>query len=291
MKTISELVMSRIKSLSRRNATLFLMSNAAVMLSGIFSIGVTTDPTYATTLPSYTAIPVTFTHTIEAGKAMPGDTVTVKTIQIVVLPGGQTIPKGATVVGHVVESRPFVFDHREYAIQQPSAISIHFDRLVEKNRTTPVGLSVRALADSIESYKASVPQYQDETDSVGVRVLIGGDHFSPLAKEVLSRDEDIVGYNRKQGVFARLISSESIDRYASLGCGATSTEQSLAIFSADACGLYGFDGVYLQNCGKNDGTFRLESRKHTVQLHAGSTALLQILRPSQELAETEAETH
>jgi hypothetical protein len=98
--------------------------------------------------------------------------------------------------------------------------------------------------------------------------LVGGGHYSPVGKRVTAGPEDdIVGYNKKQGVFARLLAGGS-------GCEATQTEQSVAIFSPDACGLYGFVSYRLSANG--DGIFRLESTHHTITLYAGSAALLQV---------------
>jgi hypothetical protein len=62
-----------------------------------------------------------------------------------------------------------------------------------------------------------------------------------------------------------------------LHCYASDTEQSVAIFSASACGLFGFDDIYLAvNGNESGGTFRLESRHDSVKIYAGSGALLQV---------------
>src|ERR1700679_919430 len=73
----------------------------------------------AITLPSETAIPVVFTHTVDAKKAKAGDVVTAKTMQVVLLPNGEQLPKGTLVTGHVVEARPFNFDKTPYAAKHP----------------------------------------------------------------------------------------------------------------------------------------------------------------------------
>jgi hypothetical protein len=100
-------------------------------------------------------------------------------------------------------------------------------------------------------------------------ILIGGTTFSPLDKMIQTEDGDAIGYNRNNGVFARLIASGS--------CSGTDTEQSIAIFSPDACGAYGFRGDYLADTGRDgSGTFTLELRGHSAKLDAGSTALLQV---------------
>jgi hypothetical protein len=217
----------------------------------------------ATTLPGETAIPVMFTHTLDSGKAKAGDVVTAKTMQVVLLPNGEQLPKGTLVTGHVVEARPFKFDETPYAVQQASYLSIQIDRVADN----PVATTVRALAGNQTADEALTPRRMDETDFPGTMVLVGGGHYSPLAKRVTyGPDDDIVGYNKKQGVFARLLPG-------GVGCEATRTEQSVAIFSPDACGLYGFVSVHLT---AKDGAFRLESTHRTVSLRAGSAALLQV---------------
>lgn len=232
----------------------------------------------AVTLPPSTAIPIVFVHTLEAGKAKPGDPVIAKTVQIVILPDGHTLTKGTTLQGHIEESRAFVFDATPYAAQKPSVISVHFDRILQGRESIPVNVTVRALANTIASREAASPAHLDETDSVGTNMQIGGDSFSPLEKEVRSGDGDIVGYNRKHGVFARLVSNDYTSRYSSFHCASTDSEQSVAIFSASACGLYGFDTVYMPENGSiTQGSFSLASRRHSVKLYAGSSALLQVI--------------
>ena len=234
-------------------------------------------PGVAATLPSSTTIPVYFVHTVKAGKAKTGDQVTAKTMQVVRLPDGQILPSGTLITGHVVDSRKFAFDPTDYAVQKPSVLSIHLDK-IQADLTVPARISVRALSNATESFEARTPHYLDETDSVGTRVLVGGDQFYPLGKQVLSPDGDIVGYNRKQGVFARLIANTYTGRYSTFHCDSTNTEQSVGIFSASACGIYGYDTVYLSGNGSSgDSTFTLEDRRQTVQLNGQSAALLEVV--------------
>lgn len=228
-----------------------------------------TVPAQSQVLPKSTAIPIRFEHSVDAKKAKVGDQVTAKTIQVIVLPEGKSIPKGDLVVGHVVALDAFNFDQTPYAHQRPSMLSIHFDKLETGETAIPVNLSVRAIASTIDSREAAYPHSTDDTDHVGMMTLIGGTTFSPLDKMIQSEDGDAIGYNRRNGVFARLISSGA--------CGGTDTEQSIAIFSPDACGAFGFGGDYLANSGMDgSGTFTLALRGHSVKLYAGSTALLQV---------------
>ena len=76
-------------------------------------------------------------------------------------------------------------------------------------------------------------------------VLIGGAHYSPVGKRVTEGPyDDIIGYKKKQGVFARLLPGGA-------GCNGTQIEQSVAIFSPDACGLFDF---YSDHLTARDGT-------------------------------------
>jgi hypothetical protein len=229
-----------------------------------------------TKVPTGTALPVRFVRSVDAKKARPGDRVTAKTLQVVMLAGGQRLPKGTLLVGHVVDAQPYHFNPESYARQKASSISIHFDQIVNGDLTLPVNLSVRALADTFESQWAPRPHYHDETDGAGTMILIGGDEFSPFDKTVRDDSGDVIAYNRKDGLFARLLPSDGPASKASQNCSSTSTEQSVAIFSPDACGLYGFEGVSMPHAGRSgSGTFTLTSRGRSIKLYAGSTALLQ----------------
>jgi hypothetical protein len=217
----------------------------------------------AITLPGETTIPVMFTHTVDSRKAHAGDVITAKTMQVVLLPDGEQLPKGTLVTGHVVEVRPFKFDETPYAAQQASYLSIQIDRVAD----SPVTTSVRALASAESVAEALKPQRMDETDSPGTMMLVGGGHYSPVGKRVTDGSyDDIVGYNKKQGVFARLLPGGG-------GCEGTQSEQSVAIFSPAACGLYGFVDYHLT---AKDGVIRLASTHFTVMIRSGSAALLQV---------------
>jgi hypothetical protein len=223
----------------------------------------------AITLPAQTTIPVIFTHTENAAKAKAGDVVTAKTMQVVLLPNGDQLPKGSMVIGHIIEARPFKFDDTAYAAQQASYLSIKIDQVVNKSGPSSAVTSVRALADPISVEEALTPHGIDETDYPGTVTLVGGAHYSPIDKHVTyGLDDDVVAYNKKQGVFAHLLP-------AGASCPGTQTEQSVGVFSPDACGLYGFGSVHLSE-DTASGTFRLASTHHTVVLYAGSAALLQV---------------
>jgi hypothetical protein len=226
-------------------------------------------PAQSQVLPRSTAIPIRFQRSVDTKKAKVGDQVTAKTMQVIVLPDGKSVPKGTLVLGHVVALDAFSFDQTPYAHQKPSVLSIHFDKLQTGDAAIPVNVSVRAIASTIDSQEASRPHYLDETDRVGTITLIGGTEFTPFDKMIPSEQGDAIGYKRRDGVFARLIASGH--------CSGTDTEQSVAIFSPGACGTYGFAGDYLTEDGQDgSGTFTLAVHGRSLKLYAGSTALLQV---------------
>ncbi len=227
-------------------------------------------------VPPGTAVPVRFVRSVDASTARPGDRVTAKTLQVVMLPGGERFPKGSLLVGHVVEAQSYHFNPEPYARQKASSISIHFDQIVSGDLTLPVNLSVRALANANQSLWAPRVRYQSGEGGAAFMTLIGGVEFSPFDKTIRDQEGDTIGYNRTQGVFARLMASDDPASKTNMNCNSTNTEQSVAIFSPYACGLYGFGRESMPHAGRSgSGTFTLVSRGHSLKLYAGSTALLQ----------------
>jgi hypothetical protein len=214
---------------------------------------------------------------VDAKKAKNGDFVTAKTLQVIKLPDGETIAKGTVIVGHVVAAEPLHVDRTPYAHQKPSFISIHFDKVQRSEGAIPVKLYLRAIAGTLDSLDAAAPHYLDETDRSGTVTLIGGTEFAPFDKVIHSVDGDAIGYNRKDGVFAKLTSAGYSAMGMSFHCESTDQEQSVAIFSPGACGVYGLGGAYLPESGQDgSGTFTLAARGRSIKVYAGSTALLQV---------------
>jgi hypothetical protein len=258
------------------------LTRAAAIL-GLACLGAQASIGHADALPPSTTIPVYFTHTIKAGKAKPGDPVTAISMQTVNLPGGQTIPKGTMLVGHVVASQSAAIDPRASNAQKPSVLSIRFDRIAGKDLNLPVNVSVRALANDIEANEASRPQYYDVKDGTGFIDLVGGDAIYLPRTNVVSNTGEIVGRKNSQGVLARLIENDYVSQESIWHCDRTDSEQSIGIFSPRACGVYGYGSVYMPSNG-SDGSdvFTLETHHGTVQLNRYSAALLQVNRPQEQ---------
>lgn len=254
-------------------------AKAGLLVVGLFTLvfsGTFAKAAAPSSIPPGTTLPIRFSHPVDAKKVHQGDLVIARTMQVVALPDGQQLPKGAVVKGHVVAVRPYG-GRAANAESKASLLTIHFDQIETLSETIPVNLFVRALANSLDSEDASTPHGIDETDHPGNMILIGGGEFSPLDKVIRDNGGDVIGYNRKDGVFAKLLPSMDMTPGSNYRCEGTSVEQSIAIFAPTACGLYGFgDDITMTEAGKSGGgSLTLRSNGSSVKLYAGTTALVQ----------------
>ena len=229
-------------------------------------------------LPPGTAIPVEFTHTLDAGKVKPGDPVQARTMQVVHLGQGQDLGKGSLVLGHVIMACPV----RRGEI--PSLLAFKFDRIIARQGVLTVRLYVRALASTIASSDASYPTPPSDMNLSETRTLIDGDEVTPSERKIYSSGDDgldVVGENLKDGIFERLRPALAMNEDSQVICDGTATEQSVAIYSGSACGLYGFDATYLAHTGRRaHGIVEIGSKYYTIKLYSLSTALLQVAQDS-----------
>jgi len=227
-------------------------------------------------LPVGTTLPIQFERSIDSNHAHTGDAIAARLSQPVRLATGQTLPAGSRVTGHVVEVRGFTFDKTPYAKQVASTLAIQFDLIEAKVETVPLHVYVRVMAAPLAVWDSHAPLASD-MDSLGTTTQIGGDRIVPSRNEVESQDGDIVGYRRRGGIYAHLISASG---NSSSGCDATDTEQAVGTFSASACGLYGYTGVTAPGTGQgnNDSTVTLVSQRHAAKIWAKSAALLEVSR-------------
>jgi len=252
-------------------STLLLSSTMVLAQSGSTATG-------TSWLQAPATLPIVFTNTVGADHSRAGDRVFARTEQVVHLANGGVIPSGTPIIGHVVAANPFVYNKTPYAQQMRSTLSIRFDSMQVAGATLPLTITVRALADPIASWDARMPNVNDDRSSPSA-TQIGGDQLNRSQTEVASRDGDVVAYNKRDGVYARLIANHS--------CDASSIEVSVGIYSASACGLYGFTNVSAQEMGypAEPSTLTLVSLRTSPKLWKHSTALLEVL-PSQQVVAT-----
>jgi hypothetical protein len=224
-----------------------------------------------------TTLPIVFTRTVSADHAHIGDAVSAKTTQVVRLASGTIVPSGASVVGHVIAASGFVYDKTPYAHQRQSVLSIQFDSVQVAGAVLPLGVMVRAMADPLTSWDARKPQASDMAP-LGTMTQIGGDQLTPSQSEVVNMDGDVVAYNKRGGVYAHLIANGR--------CDGGSVEVPVGIYSASACGLYGFTNVSAEEMGSTarPSTLTLISSRTSPKVWKSSTALLEVLPGQQNVA-------
>jgi hypothetical protein len=222
-----------------------------------------------------TTLPIQFEKALDPSHIHAGDAIAARTAQNVRLANGQILPAGAHVNGQVVFASAFVFDKTPYAKQKASTLAIRFDSIESKGEMLPLNVYVRAMADPLAVWDAQRPKSTD-LDTLGTTTQIGGDQVVPSQREVVSQDGDVIGYRRKGGVYAHLISAAG---NGSTDCDASDTEQSMGLFSASACGLYGYTDVTMLNGGKTGekSTLTLSSRRRSAKIWAKSEALLEVI--------------
>jgi hypothetical protein len=234
--------------------------------------------TAAADLDAPTTLPIIFTSTANAAHAHAGDPVTAKTTQVIHLANGVDIPSGSKILGHVVAANPFVYDRTPYAHQHPSTLSIQFDSVQLRGTALPLKVTVRAMADPITSEGARTPNMPHDADPQGTVTQVGGDELTPSQHEVVSRDGDVVAYNKRGGVYAHLIAND--------GCDGSNVEVSMGIYSASACGLYGYVRVSAAQMGSESApsTLSLVSTHVSPRIWKDSTALLEVLPAQKNVA-------
>jgi len=235
-------------------------------------VALTQAATGESTVPSSprTALPITFTKTVSADRARTDDVVLAKTTQAVRLVSGEWIPAGTEVVGHVAVATAFASDKTPYATQRESILEIQFDSLRVAGHDVPLKVTVRAMADPLTSWEARKPESSDSGSPATV-TQIGGDELVPSQSQAVDQNGDVVASNRRNGVYAHLI--------ARAGCDGSSNEVSVDIYSASACGLYGFAGVTARDADSatSPSSLSLVSTRTSPKIWRHSTALLEML--------------
>ena len=253
---------------------LFTKLSSLILLSAGLSFAQTSSSGQAFLAPQ-TTLPVRFTRAVSANRAKTGDVVQAKTMQALLLSNGRKIPRGAEVLGHIVRANSFAYDKMPYARQPQGELAIQFDTLVTRGEKIPLHVSLRAIADYFATDAAYRPRPSDE-DPLASTTQVGGDLVTPSEKEILSSEGDIVGYNKRGGKFAHLIANSGFN---GVHCDDSNTEQAMAIFSASACGAYGFTNMVLTSTGRGSAepAFSFISTRRSPEIPRYSSALLEVL--------------
>jgi hypothetical protein len=226
-------------------------------------------------VPVGTVFPVTLHGSLSSTKSKPGQVVKARLMQDIPLGEGSRIPAGSYVEGKVISVTPA-------SGGSGARISFTFDRLVTRRGAEPIITNLRALASIVEVNSAFIPQYNDRGSSSyvnttrqigGDAVYRGGGHVMD-GKTVVGEpvgDEGVVGWVRAN--------PEGNCRGAIEG---NNRPQALWLFSADACGVYGYNHVQIEHAGRTSpvGEITVSSDYGDINIRGGSGMMLRVNNPS-----------
>lgn len=221
-------------------------------------------------IPAGTILPARLNTSLDTRKAIVGRQFTARIMQDVPLPGGQKIPEGARVVGHIVQVVPA-------DAGRPGTLAVRIDSVRFARQAIAVTTSLRALASFSEVRDAETPQ-----SSLGFgtparwasRILVGGEAYYGDGGPV-TRGPDTVGQGLIDGVLASVSAPKGsrCERAPHIA-----TPQALWVFSSDACGAYGFENLEITHAGfrSPEGDIQLTAAKGNLDVGSGSGLLLQV---------------
>jgi len=224
---------------------------------GILYSGMVTAPA---SLPPGTVLPIMLSSTLNAKSDKPGQKIEGRLMQEVQLLSGTVIKKGSRVTGQVI------------SVQRPARIILQFNELRDDDQTIPLNVSLRALASSQSVFQAGLPVDASpwESSQGWVTKQVGGDYVF-RGRGYVASDEGKIGRWTGTGVWAKLSPGGDCPDSDINGL-----EQSLWVFSASACGAYGFDkDLTIASAGRTAplGQITLQSSKGLV-VRGGSGWLL-----------------
>jgi len=222
-------------------------------------------------IPVGTAIPVMIGKGFEANKSAVDKTLEGQVMQDVRTPSGIEVSSGAKVIGHIVNVNT---DSRASG----SSITLRFDAIEDHGRRIPIRVNLIALASMMDVADAETPLNSgSNTDPINLWVTrqIGGDIVYRGQFKVKSGTGEVGKWLQGGGVRIKLTPNPE------KGCPngpAYEFEQSVWIFSSDACGTYGYRNLKIAKSGSTApvGDIVLQSSK-TVKIRGGSGWLLTIV--------------
>jgi hypothetical protein len=229
------------------------------------------EKSHATNMLDGTILPVQLSSTISLDKAVAGQPISAHIAQDVPLENGVVVRRGAKVLGHIVSVTP----------GNPSRIVFTFDKVeYSKSNSVSVATSLRALASNLEIDSAGTPQTGPDRGTPSVwwnTVQVGGEGL--YGSGPLTRGEEVVGHWVWSGGAVGKVEANGKCRGEVAG---NAREQSLWLFSTDACGVYGYNDVAIEHAGRTspEGEITLTSTNPNLKIRAGSGILLRVHKSS-----------
>jgi hypothetical protein len=228
------------------------------------------NPAQELQIPAGTILPVRLGRGISSRNARPGQIITARIMQDVPLANREKIHEGTKVNGKIVSASANG--------TQGARIVFRFDVVESHHEEIPIVASLRAMASFMEVLFAETPE---TTPGFGdpyvwsVTHQIGGDVKYGVGGPVTDQFNNTVGKGTFDGVLVH------VRAQAGTNCrGALDQDQlqALWVFSSDACGVYGMDGVRIVHAGRTDpvGEIILATESRKVNLPAGTAMLLRV---------------
>ncbi len=235
-------------------------------------------------LPVGTILPVALSSQMRAQKAKPGDHISGKLAQDVTVDGTR-LPRGTQVLGRIVQAQPG-------SNGSPARLTLIFDTIRLRGRELPVTTSLRALASAQAVYEAQLPTnlIDDYGSSIADwNTLQVGGQLVYRGDGTVTQGLEVVG---KANIAGEVWGEPKT--WPWLACArdrASKTVQSFWVFSTDACGVYGFDGLKLMHAGRSEpaGQIVLES-PGKLQIRSGSGWLLIVTASGQPASTARADS-
>jgi hypothetical protein len=237
----------------------------------------------ALAIPPGTILPISLNSEISSDRSKAGMPITATVMQDVPLGAGVSLSKGSKIFGRVLEAM------RPGGGSAEAKVTFEFDRVQFGARTVPVTTNLRALASLMEISAAGTPKVSSDASSTRNLVQIGGDQESYGQGAVLL-DSKVVGTYTNQGTLAYL--SPDLGTECRSAIEGNTRAQAFWVFSAHACGSYGFASVKILHAGRTSpvGRITLVSNGKPVNVSRNSGMLLRVDRndPAKTSAEAAA---
>jgi hypothetical protein len=197
-----------------------------------------------------------------------GQVVTARLMQDVPLPSGTGIRAGSKAIGHVL-------DVIEASNGSGAKLTLQFDILEVSKRRMPMTTNLRALASMMEVEDAQVPKTgldRGTSENSWTTVQIGGDVVYRGGGPV-TNGLRVVGTPTANGVLVRIVSEPGTKCRGDLS--GNEQPQALWVFSADACGTYGFPDLTIVHASRSNpvGQITLASERSNFDIRSGSGLL------------------
>ena len=215
-------------------------------------------------LPAGTLLPVTLNHGLNAQKLHAGQAIELRLTQSI---PGTKVHRGSKVIGTVVRVQT--------SPRGAGSLVLRFDAVESHGRKIAIRTDLRALASPLEVEEAQIPE---EMSTRGLSPetwdteQIGGDQVYRGGGPVME-DGHKVG---EPGAYGALNMPQAAAGMQCRGAMKGSHPQAMGLFSADACGVYGYPYLVIQEAGRRSGEIVLASKRGKLSLRGGSALLLRV---------------